>query len=167
MEFNERFSALLLMKGYPYEKLAAKLSLPKETILDYEEGSVMPDREILRKLSFELQVPIDYLICDINRIPMSHGYTPAKIKLLDFIRENGISKRRFANIAEMPMMIIDYWLAGDLFMPYEIIERYSEWPHYNGLYTFAKDSDIYMFAKERKRINIEKNRKRKKKNKSV
>lgn len=122
----------------------------------------MPEREILRKLSSKLRVPLDYLICDVNRIPMQYGYNPAKIKLLDFIRENGISKRRFANIAEMPIMIIDYWLAGELFMPYEIIERYSEWPHYNGLYTFAKDSDIYLFEKERKRINIEKNRKRNK-----
>ncbi len=162
MEFNERFSAILLMKNYSFKEFAEKLSVPKETILDYEEGAAIPDREILRKISMELKVPIDYLICEDNRISMSLGYMPSKLKMLDFIRENGITKRRFSEIAEMPIMIVDYWLAGELFIPYEIVERFSEWPFYNGPLTFAKDSDIYLFAKARKKRSLERRRKRKK-----
>ncbi len=162
MKFNERFSAILLMENYSYKKMAEKLSVPKETILDYEEGLVVPEREILREISKELGVSIDYLICEENRVSMVRGYTPSKFKMLDFIRENGITKRRFSEIAEVPMMILDYWLAGELFIPCEIVERFSEWPCYNGRLTFAKDSDIYLFAKARKKRSLENRRKRKK-----
>ncbi|MEK4798035.1 helix-turn-helix transcriptional regulator [Thermoactinomyces sp. FSL K6-2592] len=61
-EFGARLRRLRKAKKKTIKELSAKIGVAESTLSCYENGSRIPDIEILAKLADELDVPTDYLI---------------------------------------------------------------------------------------------------------
>lgn len=60
--FSKRISELRKSKNMTLEELGVKVGLGKSTILNWEKNGSVPNEEVLRELSKEFEVSVDYLL---------------------------------------------------------------------------------------------------------
>jgi Zn-dependent peptidase ImmA (M78 family) len=70
---NDRLKAARILQGMSLKDLAAKLnnSISRQGLHKYETGIVNPDKDMLKKLSEALDVPIEYFFRDLGSLQLS------------------------------------------------------------------------------------------------
>lgn len=66
MNFKLTFKDLIEEKGLSIEELAIELGIPYSTLLKYESGEIIPDKETLKKLADFFDVSVDYFLGKTN-----------------------------------------------------------------------------------------------------
>lgn len=67
MTFSEKVVLLRNQANMTQEQLSDKLEVPRELISRWESGTAMPDADGLQKICDIFQVPLDWLLTNINR----------------------------------------------------------------------------------------------------
>ena len=67
MTFSQKVVLLRNQADMTQEQLSEKLEVPRELISRWESGPAMPDADGLQKICDIFQVPLDWLLTNINR----------------------------------------------------------------------------------------------------
>ena len=71
--FAKRISDLRKARNWTLEELGKKVDMGKTTVLNWEKTGSVPNEEILRKLSKEFEVSVDYLLGNDNMMENSNN----------------------------------------------------------------------------------------------